>query len=262
MSLILTKPLAFLDLESTGLDVAKDRIIEVGITKLFPNGDKIRFQSYINPRLEISKKTTELTGITQDRLSVAPFFEEMAPTIVELLHGSDIAGYNSNNFDIPLLVEECLRAGVDFPDDNARFVDVGNIFKKMEPRTLIAAYKKYCNKELIDAHSAAADAEATLEVLFGQLEVYPDLPKDVEGLAEFSCIDKRVDFAGKLAIDEDGDYIYNFGQSKGVKIKVDLHEKGFNAFAYWILAKDFPFDTHRKLRRILDDLHEYPSSIF
>lgn len=248
MELILKRPLAFFDIESTGLDTATDKIVSISILKVMPDYSTIKKTALLNPKKPIDPKATEVHGITNEMVADKPSFSQVSKSLHEFISECDLAGYNSNNFDIPLLCEEFLRCEIDFPTKDTKFIDVGNIFKKKEERTLSAAVKFYCNREMENAHDAEADIQATYDVFLGQFNKYPDIPKTVEELAEFSSFEKRVDFAGKIALDEDGDYIYNFGKSKGVKIKKDP------SFAYWMLGKDFTRNTLKCVREILDEV--------
>jgi DNA polymerase-3 subunit epsilon len=250
--IVLKRPLAFFDLESTGLQVATDRIISISVKKVFPNWRCETKSTLVNPVIQIPAKVTELTGINNEMVVTAPTFNDIAREYYDFMKDSDLAGYNSNNFDIPLLNEEFLRCCFDYPDPSVKMVDVGNIFKKKESRTLTAAYKFYCGEEMLHAHDANADVQATFEVFLGQLKMYDDLPKTIEELHEFSSMDKRVDWAGKIGIDEDGDYFYNFGQSKGTKIKNDT------GLAYWMLNKDFTLNTKKCVERVLEEIGAGP----
>lgn len=248
MGIELKKPICFFDIEGTGLDITNDRIVSICILKLFPNGNTEIKTRMFNPEKIMSQEVIDIHGITNEMVIDQPKFSQLAVGMYEFLKDSDLAGYNSNNYDIPLICEEFLRCNIDFPLIDTKFIDIGNIFKKKEERTLSAAMKFYCGREMENAHNAKADVEATYQVFFRQLEKYHDLPKTVDQLAEFSAMDKRVDFAGKIGIDNDGDYIYNFGKNKGIKIKEDP------SFAYWMQGKDFSRDTLKKLNIILQNI--------
>lgn len=244
----LQKPLAFFDLETTGLDVTNDRIIEIGILKMNTDGSQERYQRRINPQIPISKESSEITGIKDEDVKDCPTFEDVAQEIAEFIADSDLAGYNSNKFDIPVLAEAFLRAGSDFDMSARRFIDVQNIFHKMEQRTLAAAYQFYCNQELKNAHSAMSDIEATHEVFVAQLNKYDDLKKDIDFLAEFTRTGSHeiLDFAGRLARNDKGEAVYNFGKHKGKSIEdVDREEPGYYG---WMLNANFPLYTKKVLK--------------
>jgi DNA polymerase III subunit epsilon len=249
------KPICFFDLESTGLSTATDRIVSISVLKVFPDGSKEAKNAVVNPTIPIPKGASDVHGITDEMVKDKPTFKQIAKAIYGFMQNCDIAGFNSNYYDIPLLAEEFLRCEIDFPLPSSRFIDVGNIFKKKEQRTLSAALKFYCGKELENAHDAQADTLATYEVFCSQLEKYEDLSgQDVTTIEEFSRMgDKVVDFAGKIGIDADGDYYYTFGKSKGTKVKNDL------SFAYWMSDKSFfTLNTKRVVERIIEELTAAP----
>src|SRR5690606_10224105 len=204
MELNLTRPICFFDLETTGTNLAKDRIVEIAILKVFPNGNKESKSWLVNPEIKIPSDVIAIHGITNEKVENEPTFKELAPKIHEMIKGCDLGGYNSNRFDIPLLVEELLRAGIDFEMKNTLSVDVQTIFHKMEQRTLSAAYNFYCGKNLEGAHSAEADTLATYEVLKSQLERYEELENNISSLAQFSSRKKCADFAGFVSYDKNG----------------------------------------------------------
>ncbi len=244
----LYKPLAFFDLETTGLDVTNDRIIEIAILKMNPDGSQERYHKRVNPEMPISKESSEITGISDEDVKNCPTFSQLAQEIAVFIGDADLAGYNSNKFDIPVLAEEFLRAGSDFDMSARRFVDVQNIFHKMEQRTLAAAYQFYCNQELMNAHSAMADIEATQQVFVAQLERYEALNKDIQFLAEFTRSGNHeiLDFAGRLARNEKGESVYNFGKHKGKTLdQVDQEEPGYYG---WMLHANFPLYTKKVLK--------------
>src|SRR6187401_3559776 len=210
----LTKPLAFIDLETTGVNLATDRIIEIAIVKVLPDGKRSVKRKLVHPQMPIPKQSSDVHGITDDMIKDAPSFKEVAHELKQMLDGCDIAGYNSNRFDIPMMVEEFLRADVDFDMKGRRLLDVQNIFHQMEQRTLSAAYKFYCNKALDGAHSAEVDAQATWEILEAQLERYPNIGNTVESIVKFTGEDDIVDFARRF-IRVNGVEIFNFGKHKG-----------------------------------------------
>jgi len=248
MNLKLNKPICFFDLETTGTNVAKDRIVEIAMLKVFPNGNKESHTWRVNPEMPIPPQVSQIHGITDEMVANEPTFKELAPRVYELLKDSDLAGFNSNRFDIPLLAEELLRAEIDFDLKKAHCVDVQTIFHKMEKRTLEAAYHFYCNKELIDAHSALADTEATYEVLLAQLEKYPELQNDISFLADFSAHKDHVDFAGFISLNSKGQEIFSFGKYKGKEVAGVLDtDPGYFG---WLLNADFPLYTKKVLTRI------------
>ena len=253
MNLKLEKPIVFFDLETTGVQVAKDRIVEIAILKVFPNGNKESKTWLVNPTIPIPPETTEIHGISDEKVEHEPTFKEIASEIAELLHNSDLGGYNSNKFDIPLLAEEFLRSGVDFDMKNRKSVDVQNIFHKMEQRTLVAAYKFYCNKDLTNAHSAEADTTATFEVLLSQLEKYEELENNINFLSEFSVRGgKFADMAGFVRYNDLGEEILSFGKYRGVTLKQIWKEnKGYFS---WIQNAEFPLYTKNVMRNFADKM--------
>lgn len=248
MELNLKKPICFFDLETTGVNVAKDRIVEIAILKVYPNGNKESHTWRVNPEMPIPPETTAIHGISDEMVANEPTFKQLAPKVYALIKDSDLGGFNSNRFDIPLLAEELLRAEVDFDMKKALSVDVQTIFHKMEKRTLEAAYKFYCDKDLVDAHSAAADTNATYEVLKAQLDRYPDLENDMASLADFSSHKDHVDFAGFISYNEDGLEAFSFGKYKG-RLVDDILQNDPGYFG-WVLNADFPLYTKKVLTRI------------
>ena len=243
MELNLNRPICFFDLETTGIDVARDRIVEISVCKVHPNGNEEVRTWLVNPGRPIPKAVSDIHGITDEKVKDEPTFDKLAPTIYEMIKDSDLAGYNSNRFDIPMLAEELLRAGIDFDMGNRVAVDVQAIFYKREPRTLSAAYKFYCGAELEGAHGAQADTIATYEVLKAQLDRYEDLPNDIKSLSDYSTQRKTADFAGFIAYDQDGDEIFTFGKYKGCKVAPVLeNDPGYTG---WMLEKDFPLYTKK-----------------
>ncbi|MBK0369905.1 3'-5' exonuclease [Flavobacterium agrisoli] len=248
MELKLNKPICFFDLETTGIDIGKDRIVEISILKVFPNGNKESKTWLVNPTIPIPPQTTAVHGITNEKVANEPTFAELASQVYQMIKDSDLAGYNSDRFDIPLLAEELLRAGVDFDMKNKVSVDVQTIFHKMEERTLSAAYKFYCGESLENAHSAAADTLATYEILKAQLDRYTDLQNDVKQLSEFTTRKKIADFAGMIAYDKDGMEVFTFGKHKGKKVEAILEsEPGYFS---WMQQADFPLYTKKVLTAI------------
>ncbi len=248
MKLNLKKPLAFFDLETTGVDVSKDRIVEIAILKINPNQSQEIKTMRFNPEMHIPEETTKIHGITDEDVKDAPIFKHEAKNIAKFIEGCDLAGYNSNKFDIPLLAEEFLRADVDFSLKNRHFIDVQVIFHKKEQRTLSAAYKFYCKKDIEDAHTAVGDINATYEVLQYQLDMYDDLENDVEALSKFSYHKKSADLAGRIVFDEKDREIFNFGKYTG-KLVEEVLEKDQGYYA-WMMNADFPLYTKKILTEI------------
>ncbi|WP_341215891.1 3'-5' exonuclease [uncultured Wocania sp.] len=248
MQLNLTKPICFFDLETTGTNITKDRIVEISILKVFPNGKEESKTWLVNPEMPIPEEVTEIHGISDADVADKPTFKELAKEIYNLIKDSDLGGFNSNRFDIPLLAEEMLRAEIDFDMKNRLSVDVQTIFHKMEQRTLSAAYKFYCDKNLDGAHSAEADTNATYEVLKAQIERYEDLENDTKFLAEFSSRKKFADFAGFITYNKEGVECFSFGKHKG-KLVMDVLEKEPGYFG-WLLNADFPLYTKKVLTAI------------
>lgn len=244
----LHKPLCFFDLETTGTNIGKDRIVEISILKVFPDGQKESLTQRINPGIHIPDFVSEIHGIYDKDVADMPTFKEFAPKILEMLEGSDLAGYNSNRFDVPLLAEELMRNGYEFDADKYRLIDVQVIFFKQEPRDLTAAYKFYCDKTLEDAHSAEADVEATYEVFKAQIEKYKELENDMRFLSEFTRQQKFADLAGFIGYDKQGDEIFTFGKYKGKKVK-EILEKDSGYYG-WIQNADFPLYTKKVLTRL------------
>ena len=248
MKLNVRNPLAFIDLETTGIDVTNDRIVEIAVVKIYPDGkEEVRCRR-VNPTIPIPKEASAVHGITDVDVKDEPTFKEIAKSLAQMLEGCDFAGFNSNKFDFPLLAEEFLRAGIDFDFHKRRFIDVQTIFHKMEKRTLEAAYKFYCQKDLTDAHSAEADTLATYEVLKAQLDMYPDLENDVEWLASFSSHTRNVDFAGRIVLDDKDVEVFNFGKYKGRSV-AEIFEKEPSYYA-WMMNGDFPLYTKKVLTNI------------
>ncbi|WP_114791188.1 3'-5' exonuclease [Niabella yanshanensis] len=243
----ITKPIAFIDLETTGVNLGTDRIVEIAIVKLLPDGSKTVKRKLINPEMPISKTSVEIHGISNEMVKDAPTFAQAAQELKQVLDDCDLAGYNSNRFDIPLLVEEFLRAGVDFDMKGRRMVDVQNIFHKMEQRTLSAAYKFYCGKVLESAHSAEADASATHEVLVAQIERYPELGNTIDSINKFIGEEVVVDFARRFVM-QDGVEVFNFGKYKGQSIAEILTKEP--QYYDWMMRGDFPQQTKQKLTEI------------
>lgn len=243
----LTKPLAFIDLETTGTNPGIDRIVELAIVKVLPDGTRSVKRKLLNPEIPIPKACSDIHGITDEMVKDAPTFRQVAHEIKQMLDGCDFAGYNSNRFDIPLLMEEFFRAQVEFDMRNRKLLDVQNIFHKMEPRTLTAAYKFYCSKTLDGAHSAEADASATHEILVAQLEKYPTLGNNVDTILKVIGEDQIVDFARRFVMDN-GVEVFNFGKYKGKPVAEIL--KAEPQYYDWMMKGDFPQHTKQKLTEI------------
>ena len=248
MELKLSKPICFFDLETTGIDITKDRIVEISILKVYPNGNKESKTWLVNPTIPIPKAASDVHGITDERVAGEPTFKELAKQIHNMIKDSDLAGYNSDRFDIPLLAEEMLRAEVDFDLGNRVSVDVQTIFHKMEQRTLSAAYKFYCGKDLIDAHTASADTNATYEILKAQLDRYDNLENNIKKLSEFTYRKQIADFAGFIGYNDKGEEIFTFGKHKGKRVE-DIFDEEPGYFG-WLLGADFPLYTKKILTAI------------
>jgi DNA polymerase-3 subunit epsilon len=254
MKLKLNKPICFFDLEATGTQITKDRIVQIAIIKIHPDGKEESYNKLVNPTIPIPKEISEIHGITDDDVKNKPAFKELASEIIAFIDDGDLAGYNSNKYDIPLLAEEFLRCDIDFDVSNRAFVDVQNIFHKMEQRTLAAAYQFYCGQRMENAHDALYDTQVTWSVFKAQLEKYDSLDPNVQALAEFSRAGehKLLDLAGRLAIDERGNSIYNFGKHKGKTIKQVMNvEPGYYG---WMLDADFPLYTKQCLKKEMEKI--------
>ncbi len=261
MKLNLKRPLAFFDLEATGINVGSDRIVEISILKAMPDGTELINTKRINPEIPIPLASSLIHGIYDEDIKDEPTFKSVAEEIVAFIGEADLAGYNSNKYDIPMLLEELLRAGVEFDMEGRQFVDVQNIFHQMEQRTLKAAYKFYCNKEIINAHSAEADIKATYEVLLAQLDRYKDVEfedkqgnksipvqNDVGALHAFTNMNKVVDFAGRMVYNENGEEVINFGKHKGRAVEQIFDTEP--SYYAWMKKGDFPLYTIKKLDEI------------
>lgn len=255
--LILTRPLCFLDIESTGLDKENDRIVEIAICKIHTDGTKEVKTRRINPGIPIPAGASEVHGIYDEDVKDEPTFTALAPGLMKFLENSDIGGYNSNAYDVPMLFNEFRRAGIYWDYTKFRMIDAGNIFKRMEARTLTAAYKFFCDKDIENAHSAEADILATVEVFEAQLNRYPELPDTLDELHLYCNYDKPIlDLSGKFTVDDDGDIVFNFGTKRGVKAKEDI------GYIQWMLSKDFPLDTQKICNQVLDEHSHKPPSSF
>ncbi|MBR4042416.1 MAG: ribonuclease H-like domain-containing protein [Bacteroidaceae bacterium] len=248
MKLNLKNPIVFFDLETTGVNITSDRIVEISYLKVFPNGNEVSRTMRINPEMHIPEQASEVHGIYDDDVKDCPTFKQVAKDVANDFEGADIAGFNSNRFDVPLLAEEFLRAGVDLDMTRRKFIDVQVIFHKMEQRTLSAAVKYYCGKELEGAHSADADTRATYEVLQAQLDRYDELQNDIAWLSEFSSHTRNVDFAGRIVYDDKGVEVFNFGKYKGIPVvEVLRRDPGYYS---WMMQGDFSLNTKQVLTRI------------
>lgn len=248
MQLNLKRPLVVFDLETTGINISHDRIVEMATIKVFPDGtEESRLQRF-NPGIPIPPQTTAIHGIKDEDVKDCPTFAQKARELAEYLKGCDFAGFNSNKFDFPLLVEEFLRVGVEFDAENRKFIDVQRIFHVMEQRNLSAAYKFYCSKTLENAHNAGVDTMATLEVLKAQLQRYENLKNDIEFLHKFSGQSNFVDLAGRMYYNQDGKATFNFGKHKGRTVEEVLRNEP--AYYEWMMQGDFPLDTKRRLTQI------------
>ena len=248
MELKLKRPLVFIDLETTGINVSADRIVEISALKVNPNGIEQWLTTLVNPGIPIPPKVTAIHGISDSDVAEAPSFREIAKTLTSFLEGCDLAGFNAMKFDIPVLAEEFLRANVDFNFRKRKYIDVQVIFHKKEQRTLEAAFRFYCKRELENAHSAKADTAATYEVLKAQLDTYTDLENDVDKLAEFSSFNNNVDFAGRIILDENGIETFNFGKHKGRRVDEVFREEP--SYYSWMMNGDFPLYTKKILTEI------------
>lgn len=248
MRLRLERPIMFFDLETTGTNILRDRIVEISMIKVYPDGHDLQRTVRVNPGMPIPAEATAVHHITDADVADKPLFADIAAQLTESFAGCDIAGFNSNRFDVPMLAEEFARVGVDFDFTAPRYVDVQTIFHKKEQRTLSAAYRFYCDKDLEGAHSANADTRATYEVLLAQLERYADLPCDIDGLSDFSMQQKNVDLAGRLVYDDQHREVINFGKYKG-QLAADVLQKD-PGYYNWIQQGDFPSETKRRFTAI------------
>lgn len=249
MKIALKRPLVFFDLETTGIDIVNDRIVEISIVKLFPDGrDRLVVEHRLNPGRPIPAEASAIHHIYDADVAGKPTFRELAPELFKLFEDADIAGYNSNKFDLPMLIEEFARAGVSFPLAGRNLIDVQNIFYKKEPRTLSGALKFYCGEDLDNAHAAIYDTLATLKVLEGQLDKYPDLENDVEALAEFSRLNKNVDLSGRIILNDNDEPVFNFGKHRGKRV-FDVFRND-PSFYSWMLNAAFAKNTKDELMKL------------
>lgn len=243
MNLKLHKPLCVFDLETTGLNISKDRIVEICILKVFPDGSRESKTWLVNPEMKIPKEAAEVHGISDEDVANSPKFKEIAPKIMEMISGADLGGFNSNRFDVPLLAEELLRAEIDFDLRKHKMVDAQTIYHKKEQRNLSAAYEFYCGKTLENAHSAEADTLATFEILDAQVGKYEDVPNEISELSEFASHKKFADLAGMIHFDDNNIEIFGFGKYKGQKV-IEVFKKDAGYYS-WIQNADFPFYTKK-----------------
>ena len=254
MNLKISKPICFFDLETTGVNVSTDRIVEISILKVFPTGNKESKTWLVNPEIPIPLEVSKIHGLTDDMVREEPSFKVIAPDVKSMINNCDLAGFNSDKFDIPLLAEELLRSKLDFSLENISTIDVQNIFHKMEQRTLSAAYQFYCGKSLENAHSSKADTLATFEVLESQIEKYDDLQSDVNFLSDFSKRGKNVDLAGFIKYNEDDIPCFSFGKHRGKTVDYVLENE--SGYFGWLLNADFPMYTKKVLTKLrLDKLN-------
>ena len=250
MELKLERPLIFFDLETTGTNVTHDRIVEFSYIKVYPDGTEESKSRRLNPEMPIPAESTAVHHITDEDVKDAPTFKQVAKSLSDIFADCDIAGFNSNKFDVPLLIEEFNRAGMPFTIEGRRFVDVQNIFHKMEQRTLVAAYRFYCGKELEGAHSALADTRATLEVLKSQLDRYDTLVNDVQALADFSNSNRAVDLAARVVLNDKNQPVFNFGKYKGKLVKKVFSARDGRSYYDWIMSGDFSKNTKDVMTRL------------
>ncbi len=249
MKLNLKNPLVFFDLETTGINIATDRIVELCYIKVYPNGNEESKSMRINPEMHIPEASSAIHGIYDEDVKDCPTFKQIARELANAIEGCDLAGFNSNRFDIPMLAEEFLRAEIDFDMTRRKFIDVQNIYHKLEKRTLSAAYKFYCGKDLENAHSALADTQATYEVLQAQLDKYPnELQNDMQFLADFSRMTNNVDFAGRIVYNEQGVEVFNFGKYKGMPVTEVLQKD--SGYYGWVMQGDFTRNTKQVLTQL------------
>ena len=248
MKLNLKRPIVFFDLETTGVDASKDRIVEISMIKVMPDGTEDTRTRRINPGMPIPAEATAVHGITDADVADAPKFAQVAKSLEEFIRGCDFGGFNSNRFDLPLLVEEFMRAGLSVDLKRRKFIDVQNIFHKKEQRTLVAAYKFYCDKDLTEAHSAEADTRATYEVLKAQLDRYPDLENDIDALADYSARGETVDYAGRIVYNDKGEEVFSFGKYKGRRVEEIFQLEP--SYYSWMMNGDFPLYTKKVITEI------------
>ncbi|MBI2044519.1 3'-5' exonuclease [Candidatus Pacearchaeota archaeon] len=252
MGLNLKKPLAFIDIETTGIDILKDKIVEIAILKIMPDGNTSNKVKRVNPTIHIPAEASAIHGIYDKDVEESPLFSQIAQEIIDFIDGCDLAGFNHIRFDIPLLIEECSRAGINLPIEDKKFIDVQIIFHKKEPRDLATAYRFYCNKELNNSHNALTDVIATHDILLAQIQHYNDLGNEIDSLHQLS-MDGRVDFAGKMVYGNDGKERFNFGKHKDKLIEEVLRQDD-PSYYDWMMNADFSTDTKKKLSNIKEKI--------
>lgn len=252
MKLNLDRPVIFFDLETTGTNITHDRIVELSYIKIYPDGTEEEKTRRLNPQIPIPAEATAVHHISDEDVKDCPTFAQVSKSLYSIFEDCDIAGFNSNRFDVPLLIEEFSRAGLPFEIKGRRFIDVQNIFHLMEKRTLVAAYKFYCGKDLEGAHSASSDTRATYEVLMSQLDRYADLENDVQALADFSTPKENIDIVGRIVLNSKGVPVFNFGKHKGHPVKEVLRKEP--SFYDWMMKGDFPKLTKDVLVRLKSEL--------
>lgn len=245
----LKRPLIFFDLETTGISTSQDRIVEIFLIKILPDSSEDKRHYLVNPGIPIPEKASSIHGIYDKDVADKPSFKDLAPELIKFMENCDFGGYNSNRFDFPLLVEEFLRAGFDPDVENRKFIDVQRIFHLMEPRTLAAAVKFYCNKELENAHSAEADTRATYEVFKAQLDKYPQLENNLDTIHKLSGQNNLVDLAGRIVLDDKGNEVFNFGKHKGKRVD-EVFKKLDPNYYEWMMNSDFPLQTKKVLTKL------------
>lgn len=252
MKLNLNRPIAFFDLETTGINLQTDRIVEIAILKINPDGTEQLFLKLVNPEMPIPAQATAVHSITDEMVADKPTFKHLVSDVLEFIHNCDLGGFNINRFDVPLLAEECFRCGYDLLVDTRKMVDVQVIFHKMEERTLKAAYKFYCQKDLVDAHSAEADTKATYEILLAQLNHYPQLIPSVDYLSEFTSYRKTPDLENKFRFDESEQIVFNFGKHKDKLLKQVFIDEP--SYYYWMMERDFLQSTKALITRVWNEI--------
>jgi DNA polymerase-3 subunit epsilon len=251
MKLNLKRPLVFYDLETTGLDVAKDRIVSIAITKIMPDKSVEKKYTLINPQMPIPKESSDVHGITDEMVKDAPTFSKLSKGIFNFVNGCDLAGYNINGYDNALLQEEFFRCGIEYPTNDVKSVDACFIFKHFEKRDLASALKYYCKEDMVNAHNSQADTDATVKIFMAQIEKYPELiGKSIDEIHDLCNPNNRVDWSGKIIRDKDGDYAYNFGTNRGQKVKDNV------SYAEWVISKDFPATLKMLLKNYIESIRK------
>ncbi|NNF01206.1 MAG: 3'-5' exonuclease [Bacteroidia bacterium] len=250
MKLKLSKEISFFDLETTGIMIGKDRIVSIAIIKVKPDGSREKLYRLVNPGMPIPAETTAIHGISDEDVKNEPGFDVVGKEVLAFLGNSDLAGYNSNKFDVPILIDEFYRVGIEFDMKGRRLVDVQNIFHKKEPRTLAGALKFYCDRDMVDAHNAEADIQATIDVFESQLEMYNEDEnlKDINSIAKFSKLNRNVDFAGRVVLNDEDKEVFNFGKHKG-RLVTDVFIKEPTYYS-WMMKGDFPQETKQVITNL------------